>query len=295
MSLSMPEEVRCGHCGHTETVEIHRSVNVSQNPDLKDRIRDLSLNRHECGGWGGIDELGDHLLYHDMHRRIMISTSTGGIPNVPRRMGAYTLRAVPDLPTLAEKMALFDDGFDDIAAEVLKLRIRLTLLSAYENLLWMADAVPLEPRRLVYLGQIPATAAEVDTASRPSALAFLLTLDCNPDISLMMVNVPETEYASAAESVAGVEMPVPPGKWLQIDERVAAMVQRGRAEPIQIQVALAPTLAEIFPGVRHRWERHIASTPRQRFRIHKRPWLWTRRRRMFRALKEILSPPSFRV
>lgn len=292
MTLSAGESVRCPKCGRTEPVVVHRSVNATLNPELKAGVRDLSLNWHRCGECGTGTPTADHVLYHDMRRSLMVSSSTAGpmAPPVPGQMRHYTLRVVDGPVPLAEKVAVFENDLDDMAVEIVKFRVRYTLLMNFENLLWVADAVPLAPDRLVFL-ECTDKFLEVKVAG-VAELAFLLLLDCLPGMCPYLVLVPGTEYRRAAEAAGPIAEQTGSGQWLRVGEHLAALVHRGECEPIPLRALLIPQLMEAFPSAKPLWERHVTNTPPARFQARRRPWVWRRFRKLRQAHLELFCPPQ---
>jgi hypothetical protein len=161
MSLSREETVTCRKCEHLLSVTIWSSVNVALDPGLKDKLFDGSLFSFLCPECETPTYLHYDLLYHDPVHCLMINFI---IPDDDGRFGldpvddfhhiqdllgptalslpALTLRVVPSWEELVEKIRIFDDGYDDLKMEAMKL-----VLTSLQNLdptedLWYARTEP---------------------------------------------------------------------------------------------------------------------------------------------------------
>ena len=119
----------CKYCGTAFQVEVHPSVNVSDNPDLKAQVMDGSLFVNECPQCGRINLIKYPLLYHDPDSRLMIWLSDGNPDQEAalqrtcletEELKAYTARFVDDIGSLMEKVKIFDAGLDDRLVEMCK-------------------------------------------------------------------------------------------------------------------------------------------------------------------------------
>ena len=136
MSLSNIAYAACSSCGKRNEIKIYKSINVSSDPDLKEKVRDGSLFVWECPECGGLNLAKYETLYHDPEKKLMIWLLPGGdlpesemaaIMNHTSAMGDYTLRRVGDVTSLMEKVLIFDEGLDDRVIEMCKYVTRLEL------------------------------------------------------------------------------------------------------------------------------------------------------------------------
>lgn len=72
MSASKKHPIRCPKCEHTQTVELYDSINVSQEPMLKDALLENRLNRVDCESCQTSFRVDKPVLYHDTDRNILI-------------------------------------------------------------------------------------------------------------------------------------------------------------------------------------------------------------------------------
>ena len=126
-------EAKCTHCGCLHPVEEHPLLNVSQDPDLKARVKDGSLFVWECPCCGTRNLACYQTLYHDPQARLMVWLLPGGM-EPPAQVEAavsalegYTLRRVPDVGALIEKVNIHDAGLSDTVMEMCKWVTKLEL------------------------------------------------------------------------------------------------------------------------------------------------------------------------
>ena len=73
MSKRDSGSVTCSGCKHTFSITYWASVNVTLNPELRDRVLSDDTRKHACPKCLKQLTLDTDLLYHDMKRRFMIS------------------------------------------------------------------------------------------------------------------------------------------------------------------------------------------------------------------------------
>lgn len=66
------QEIKCLKCGHTFSAMIHKTINVSELPDLKDEFLSGKLNQAVCPKCNQTYFITSNVLYHDMRNGIMI-------------------------------------------------------------------------------------------------------------------------------------------------------------------------------------------------------------------------------
>lgn len=129
MSLVKHTNAACCKCGATADVTIYKSINVSENPELKEKVLDGSIFVYQCPQCGQANLAKYETLYHDPDKKIMIWLCPGGeksesemraIANHAKAMGDYTLRMVEDVRSLMEKVYIFEAGLDDVVIEMCK-------------------------------------------------------------------------------------------------------------------------------------------------------------------------------
>ncbi|MDY0167042.1 MAG: CpXC domain-containing protein [Thermoguttaceae bacterium] len=131
MSRSEETTVECPKCTSEQSFTHWQSVNVTLDPDLKEKILDRTLVTFTCENCGYVAEVYHPLLYHDMEQRLMVflgdeapdaSTSEDVSGSLASSSEAeYTFRLVSSSNELIEKILIRDAGLDDRVVEVFKL------------------------------------------------------------------------------------------------------------------------------------------------------------------------------
>lgn len=138
MSITATAIAPCSRCGERSEITIYKSINTSENPELKEKLRDGSLFIWECPHCRQANLARYETLYHDPEKKVMIWLMPSGelpesqmkaIANHTRAMGDYRLRMVKDVGELMEKILIFDAGLSDLAVEMCKYVTRMEILS----------------------------------------------------------------------------------------------------------------------------------------------------------------------
>lgn len=72
MSLSDQFRVSCPKCNQEVEVTFYKSVNVSQDPQLREMLFEDTLNVGICSSCNNRFQLEDNFLYHDMDRQFTV-------------------------------------------------------------------------------------------------------------------------------------------------------------------------------------------------------------------------------
>lgn len=124
----------CNRCGRQGSISVFRSINVSEDPQLKDKVKDGSLFIWECQACGMRNLTNAPLLYHDPSERLMIwlgSLDDDAMSRMDAMFRAedtlkdYVARIVCRSGDLIEKVNIFDAGLDDIVMEMCKYITRM--------------------------------------------------------------------------------------------------------------------------------------------------------------------------
>ena len=137
MSIISQALAPCSKCGQQQTVTVYRSINISENPELKDKVRDGSLFLWECPHCGQVNLARYETLYHDPAAKLMVwripegeisETQMQAITMHTMAMGGYTLRRVNDMGSLMEKVLVSDAGLDDVVLEMCKYVTKMEMI-----------------------------------------------------------------------------------------------------------------------------------------------------------------------
>ncbi len=137
MSLINEAIAACTKCGQQHKITVYRSINISDNPELKDKVKDGSLFLWECPHCGQVNLAKYETLYHDPQNKVMFwlipsgeisETQMQAITMHTKAMGGYTLRRVNDMGTLMEKVLVSEAGLDDIVLEMCKYVTKLEMV-----------------------------------------------------------------------------------------------------------------------------------------------------------------------
>ena len=133
MSFRMPEKLTCPYCNKTSTVDVYQTVNVTIDPELREKVFNKELFTFTCPLCGKQAILDMPLLYNDMDKQFLIQMcpseeyakgfciNNHGIDAMPKwAKDGYRFRAVVGLNDLKEKILVFEAGLNDIAVDLFK-------------------------------------------------------------------------------------------------------------------------------------------------------------------------------
>lgn len=127
MSLSEEQPITCPGCTATSVARIHRSVNVTTDPALKEQLLTGRLFTFACPSCGRASRVvHPELVYHDMRRGYLLQMDALGKFDAASLRGLVgslppVTRVVRDSNALLEKVKVLDAELDDRVIEVLKL------------------------------------------------------------------------------------------------------------------------------------------------------------------------------
>lgn len=73
MSMEEPRELECPHCGNIQTAVVWDSVNVTLNPELKEKLFQGDINIFTCRKCKETSLINTQLLYHDMTHKFSVA------------------------------------------------------------------------------------------------------------------------------------------------------------------------------------------------------------------------------
>lgn len=142
MSIINESSAPCSKCGQQQKVRVYRSINISENPELKEKVRNGSLFLWECPHCGQVNLARYETLYHDPESKLMVwlipegeisETQMKAITMHTKAMGGYVLRRVTDMGSLMEKVLIHDAGLDDAVIEMCKYVTKLEMSQKMEE------------------------------------------------------------------------------------------------------------------------------------------------------------------
>ncbi len=171
--------IRCPQCGADQEAALYESVNVGDEPALRDRLMRNELNRVACAQCGASFRVDPHLFYHDPARQILIywiPTAANAYAEGERQFREALSRLAPLLPKdavpptphlvfsraeLVERIFLLEAGLNERIVEYIKHMIytrNLAKLDPAKKAL-LFDTEDSTPDHLVFVVQDVATGA----------------------------------------------------------------------------------------------------------------------------------------
>ena len=135
MSTEITKDIICPQCGEPQKHRLFASVNAQENPELKQAVLEETLFDWRCRRCGYFAAMAYSFFYTDTQGKYVVCVAPGGetaaVEPTPE-FSAYTKRAVKNLPELKEKILIFDGGYDDVAVELVKNALCLTIRKTYK-------------------------------------------------------------------------------------------------------------------------------------------------------------------
>ena len=72
MSRTHTETIRCPECGESDEFTIYESINVTNDPKLKQALLERELTTFACPKCRYEVQISSDLLYHDMRKKIFV-------------------------------------------------------------------------------------------------------------------------------------------------------------------------------------------------------------------------------
>ena len=72
MSDMTPHDLQCPHCGNKQEVMVLGSLNVTLDPDLKEKLFAAEINQFHCAKCEKKTFIDAPLLYHDMTQQFCV-------------------------------------------------------------------------------------------------------------------------------------------------------------------------------------------------------------------------------
>lgn len=139
MSKKSTIKIKCANCGQEINFVAHDSVNVTLDPNLRDKVFSGEVFRYHCDECGFDGDQNYPLLYHDMDKGFMVYyTYPSGIDEFEYMMtleqcidkqilkdlnSKITRRTTSERHEFFEKIIILENGYDDRIIEVLRLNL----------------------------------------------------------------------------------------------------------------------------------------------------------------------------
>ncbi len=72
MTIERMEEIDCPKCGKKQTETIRDTINVTLNPELKEKLFQGEINKFRCKVCGNEAFISLPLFYHDMDKKYCV-------------------------------------------------------------------------------------------------------------------------------------------------------------------------------------------------------------------------------
>lgn len=107
MTMEATEQLECPNCGNLQEVIIWRSVNVTLDPSLRDKLFERRINAFHCEKCEFASYLGAPLLYHDMRHRFCVQFYPPATIDDDEFIDTYA----PEVPTYPKAFPGPDAGY----------------------------------------------------------------------------------------------------------------------------------------------------------------------------------------
>ncbi len=140
MAYTYTIQGKCSSCGKASELQAYGSINISEDPELKEKVKDGALFVWECPDCGSRNLIRTECLYHDPDKKLMVwllplgsvaaekAESLGTqLSRIAESLDGYTLRRVSDVGSLIEKVNIADAGLEDTVIEMCKYVTKMEL------------------------------------------------------------------------------------------------------------------------------------------------------------------------
>lgn len=123
MSTEITKDIICPQCGESQKYKLYSSINADDNPELKKLILEETLFDWRCKRCNYFANMAYPFIYTQPSKSYILCFSPVGSTGTVAPGGAvenFIKRSVKNLPEMKEKILTFDNGFDDVAMELVK-------------------------------------------------------------------------------------------------------------------------------------------------------------------------------
>ena len=128
MTKSEVEELECPKCGHRHQLKKYSLINVTEKPDLKEKILKNHVFYFDCENCDLVAPLTYDSYYLDSKKKLLILLSPSVTPKLEEEMKNWenrkdlTKRIVDNINDLKEKIMIADNHLDDRVIEIIKIQ-----------------------------------------------------------------------------------------------------------------------------------------------------------------------------
>ncbi|MDO4190832.1 MAG: CpXC domain-containing protein [Bacteroidales bacterium] len=123
--------IHCPKCQAMGTFEVWTLIDVTQHPELRQKVLDGSLFHFHCEHCNGDFIIPNPTLYHDKNHNFMLWLNNGKDGQIPEfsmtgnpAFDNYRCRTVETLDEMNEKIFIFEAGLNDVVVEIIKHELR---------------------------------------------------------------------------------------------------------------------------------------------------------------------------
>lgn len=127
-------EIKCNRCFYYTHIKSHTLVLPDLEPNLRKRILAQEMFNFTCPRCHQVISFIHPFLYHDKqhHFLLVVSQEDKNLQELQAQFPNTTIRLVKSDSELREKIAIFEDGLDDVRMEYLKDKLKQKFPDAKE-------------------------------------------------------------------------------------------------------------------------------------------------------------------
>ncbi|MCQ2497226.1 MAG: CpXC domain-containing protein [Lachnospiraceae bacterium] len=167
MSIKNERTIKCPKCGKEFKVNVWNSINLSENPELKEKVLSGEVFQATCDECKEVAFLEYNMLYHDDENDMMLHLVSGELTDqqvidsyikatdvLKIAREEYIMRITKSPEQLREKVYIFDQGLDDRAIEIMKLvilsKIKNEVKADIEEIILRTEKDNEEPKMFLF-------------------------------------------------------------------------------------------------------------------------------------------------
>lgn len=135
MSTEITKDIICPQCGMKQPYGLFSSINVAQNPELKQLLLKEELFDWRCKRCNYFANMAYPFIYTDPDKKLTVCFVPAGTKSTVDSSGimpGFKKREVKNLAELKEKILIFDANLNDVAVELVKSALTEILKEGYK-------------------------------------------------------------------------------------------------------------------------------------------------------------------